>query len=101
MDEVDCEAIYGGLELRPLVKIGLASPPIIRAAPISDELLQLHQRRPLLPSDASLFFRPARQVKPPFEIRKSFIRCVISEGNDGGAGGGLSGRQHNSAGGGG
>jgi hypothetical protein len=87
VNEVNVESIYGGSELRPLVQLSLASPPVKVIVPVGNEVLKLSEWRALLPPRLRCTFRPARLRKAPFQISKVRIGGTILEGSDGAIGG--------------
>src|SRR5262245_16370506 len=78
---MDAEAVDRGLELRPPVELGLTAPPVVLGSPIGNELLQLRERRPLLPGWSGLVLRPAGVRETLSQIGERLIRGPIVEGN--------------------
>jgi hypothetical protein len=83
MQEMDVEAVDGGLVLAPTVQHRLAAAPDVAVTPVIDQRLDLGERRALGPVVNGLGVRPAGLVEAAIEVLEVCLRDGEGEGGDG------------------
>ena len=83
MQEMDVEAVDGGLVLAPIVQHRLAAAPVVAVTPVIDQRLDLGERGALGSVVDCLRVGPAGLVDAAVEVLKFRLRDGEGEGGDG------------------
>jgi hypothetical protein len=79
MDEVNVDAVDGRHELRQCIQPRFHLAPVVAAAPVPNQLLQLGQLHALRLIGNGFFIGPSRGGEPPAEIDQCLVRNVDLE----------------------
>ena len=80
--EMNLHTVDRCLELRQLIEAALLLTPVERGPPVRDELLQIGEIRPVLPTRAVDLIGKTRPCQPLLQIRQNRVRHVDPEGDD-------------------
>ncbi len=82
VDEMDVDAVDGGDELRQRVELGFKAAPVVAAAPVAHQCLQLRQREPLRLVIDPFAIGPAGGLHAPAQLVKLGLRQLHLERAD-------------------